>query len=133
MYYSQLVGNPNNRPVLKGSSNFQGIGIVDSDPYDETGQNWYTNQNNFFRAVRNFVIDTTAMPFGAGTGMHWQVAQASSLVNLHFEMSQASGNGHQGIFMDNGSGGFMSDLSFTGGKFGLWIGYVLQNRCHGLC
>ena len=31
-------------------------------------------------------------------------------------MSQASGNNHQGIFMENGSGGFMGDLTFNGGK-----------------
>lgn len=36
-------------------------------------------------------------------------------MNIHFELSQAEGNTHQGIFMDNGSGGFMSDLSFNGG------------------
>jgi glucan 1,3-beta-glucosidase len=124
MYYSQLVGDINNRPTIKGSASFQGIGILDSDPYESDGSNWYTNQNNFFRAIRNFVIDTTAMPLQAGTGIHWQVAQASSLVNIHFEMTQAAGNRHQGIFMDNGSGGFMSDLTFNGGEFGMWVGYV---------
>lgn len=24
--------------------------------------------------------------------------------------------------MENGSGGFMSDLTFTGGRFGMWVG-----------
>lgn len=122
MYYSQLIGNINNRPVIKAAPGFKGIGVIDSDPYENDGSNWYTNQNNFFRAIRNFVIDTTLMGPNAGTGMHWQVAQASSLVNIHFELSQAPGNLHQGIFMDNGSGGFMSDLSFNGGNFGMWIG-----------
>jgi glucan 1,3-beta-glucosidase len=28
----------------------------------------------------------------------------------------------QGIFMDNGSGGFMTDLTFNGGKFGAFFG-----------
>jgi hypothetical protein len=68
------------------------------------------------------VIDTTAMPLAHGTGIHWQVAQATSLVNLRFELSQAEGNAHQGIFMDNGSGGFMSDLTFNGGRFGAFFG-----------
>lgn len=58
----------------------------------------------------------------AGTGIHWQVAQATSLINIHFELSQADGNLHQGIFMDNGSGGFMSDLSFNGGNRGVFLG-----------
>ncbi|KAG0124681.1 pectate lyase superfamily protein-domain-containing protein [Tuber indicum] len=122
MYYSQLVGDPLNMPTIKGAPSFQGIGIIDSDPYEPDGSNWYTNQNNFFRSVRNLVIDTTVMPLGAGTGMHWQVAQATSLINLRFEMSQEEGNSHQGIFMDNGSGGFMSDLTFNGGKFGAFFG-----------
>jgi hypothetical protein len=42
------------------------------------------------------------------------VSQATSLVNIRVEMSQATGNNHQGIFMENGSGGFMSDLYFNG-------------------
>lgn len=122
MYYSQLVGDPNNVPTIKGAASFSGMGLIDSDPYESDGSNWYTNQNNFFRSVRNFIIDTRAMPASAGTGMHWQVAQATSLINLTFEMSTAAGNLHQGIFMDNGSGGFMSDLTFNGGRYGAFFG-----------
>jgi glucan 1,3-beta-glucosidase len=33
-----------------------------------------------------------------------------------------TGSQHQGMFMENGSGGFMSDLVFNGGKNGIWIG-----------
>ena len=61
-----------------------------------------------YRSVRNFVIDVSQMPASAsGTGLHWQVSQATSLYNIVVEMSTASGNNHQGIFMENGSGGFM--------------------------
>lgn len=56
------------------------------------------------------------------TGIHWQVAQATSLVNIHFNMSTASNTEHRGIFAENGSGGFMSDLHFFGGKYGMWVG-----------
>lgn len=56
------------------------------------------------------------------TGIHWQVAQATSLVNIHFIMSTASNTGHRGVYMENGSGGFVSDLKFTGGKYGMWVG-----------
>jgi len=38
------------------------------------------------------------------------------------EMSTAPGTAHQGIWMENGSGGFMGDLVFNGGKFGMWVG-----------
>lgn len=45
------------------------------------------------------------MPPTAGAGIHWQVAQATSLQNLVFNMVKGgSNNKQQGIFMDNGSG-----------------------------
>jgi hypothetical protein len=94
---------------------------LDGDPYipgaqnpDGSGVNWWTNQNacvldtnsecnnltfflqNFFRSVRNFIIDTTAMPATSfGTGIHWQVGQATSLINIDFLLSAASGTKHQ--------------------------------------
>lgn len=52
------------------------------------------------------------------TGIHWQVAQATSLQNCHFEMPQGGGTQAVGVFMENGSGGFVSDLSFFGGNIG---------------
>ncbi|KAI1006484.1 Glucan 1,3-beta-glucosidase [Podosphaera aphanis] len=124
LYYTQFVGDAIKPPTIKASPNFVGIALIDSDPYADGGVNWYTNQNNFFRQVRNFVIDTTAMPVEHGSGIHWQVAQASSLQNIVFNMRSDGGeaNGQQGIFMDNGSGGFMTDLTFNGGKFGAFLG-----------
>jgi glucan 1,3-beta-glucosidase len=64
------------------------------------------------------------MPMSAGAGIHWQVAQATSLQNIVFNMIQGGGeeNKQLGIFMDNGSGGFMSDLIFNGGAFGAFFG-----------
>jgi glucan 1,3-beta-glucosidase len=100
--------------------------VLDTDPYipGGDGKQWYTNQNNFFRQIRNFVIDVTDQPLGVGAGIHWQVAQATSLQNIRFEMRKGGGseNKQQGIFMDNGSGGFMSDLVFNGGLFGAFLG-----------
>lgn len=97
---------------------------------------WYTNQNQFFRfeylllrinfhkakinrQIRNFVFDLTAMPTAtddAGqalspTGIHWQVSQACSLQNLLFKMPTGGNTTHVGIFMENGSGGFVSGMS----------------------
>ena len=70
-YYSQLVGDDLSLPTIKGSPSFKGMGIIDSDPYEDDGSNWYTNQNNFFRQIRNFVIDMTAMPATtAASGIH---------------------------------------------------------------
>lgn len=55
-------------------------------------------------------------------GLHWQVAQATSLQNIKFLMSTAAGNNQQGIFMENGSGGLMNDLEFIGGAMGAYVG-----------
>lgn len=78
---------------------------------------------NSFKSIRNFVIDLRQMPATASaTGLHWQVSQATSLTNVVVEMSDAADTAHQGIFMENGSGGFMGDLVFNGGKFGIWVG-----------
>jgi len=64
------------------------------------------------------------MPNTAGAGIHWQVAQATSLQNIIFNMRTDGGtaNAQVGIFMDNGSGGFMTDLTFNGGKYGAFFG-----------
>ncbi|KAG8624527.1 hypothetical protein KVT40_007594 [Elsinoe batatas] len=121
-YYSQLIGDAVNPPTIKAAASFQGMAVIDADPYDANGVNWFTNQNNFFRQVRNFVIDLTAMPQTAGAGIHWQVAQATSLQNIVFNMIPGSGSKQLGIFMDNGSGGFMSDLTFNGGQYGAFYG-----------
>jgi hypothetical protein len=123
-YYTQLVGDATAPPTLKAAANFAGMAVIDADPYDATGKNWWTNQNNFFRQVRNFVIDLTAMPVEVGAGIHWQVAQATSLQNIVFNMRTDGGdsNRQQGIFMDNGSGGFMVDLTFNGGQYGAFFG-----------
>jgi glucan 1,3-beta-glucosidase len=95
------------------------------------GTQWYINQGNFYRSVRNLVIDLRRMPASTvATGLHWQVSQATSLKNIVVEMSTAPGNQHQGdvlavrdwlveyalrieftgLFMENGSGGFMGGM-----------------------
>ncbi|KAK3368572.1 pectate lyase superfamily protein-domain-containing protein [Podospora didyma] len=124
LYYTQLVGDAVSPPTLKAAAGFEGMAVIDADPYDSQGTNFWVNQNNFFRQIRNFVIDITAMPATNGAGIHWQVAQATSLQNIVFNMRTDGGdsNGQQGIFMDNGSGGFMSDLTFNGGKYGAFFG-----------
>ncbi|KAK0717718.1 glycoside hydrolase family 55 protein [Lasiosphaeria miniovina] len=124
LYYTQLVGDAVSPPTLKAAASFAGMAVIDADPYDDQGNNFWVNQNNFFRQIRNFVIDLTAMPVTSGAGIHWQVAQATSLQNIVFNMRTDGGNtnGQQGIFMDNGSGGFMTDLTFNGGKYGAFFG-----------
>ncbi|KAJ7470268.1 glycoside hydrolase family 55 protein [Mycena latifolia] len=125
-YYTQLIGDPKNPPTLLANSTFRDIAVIDADPYipGGNGAQWYQNQNNFFRSVRNMKIDVRRVPptLSQGTGIHWQIAQASSLFNIEIYMSDDPNTAHQGIWMENGSGGFMSDLVFHGGKFGMWVG-----------
>ncbi|KAF3931246.1 hypothetical protein ABW19_dt0200752 [Dactylella cylindrospora] len=122
LYYTQFIGNWNNRPTIKGASNFVGIALIDTNVYipGGNGDQWYINQNNFYRSIRNFIIDLTAMP--SNSTQDDQVAQETSLQNIHFVMSTAPGNNQVGIFTENGSGGFLTDLTFFGGNIGMKCG-----------
>ncbi|RDX56567.1 exo-beta-1,3-glucanase [Lentinus brumalis] len=138
-YDTQLIGDARTPPTLLADASFTGMAVIDADPYipGGNGAQWYVNQNNFFRSVRNFVIDLRNTPASAtSTGIHWQVSQATSLMNIVFEMSTAAGNAHQGLWMENGSGGYMGDMVFNGGKYGMWVGNqqftvrnVTMNNC----
>ncbi|KAE9364334.1 glycoside hydrolase family 55 protein [Stipitochalara longipes BDJ] len=121
LYYgSSLVGNPNCPPVLKAASDFNGAFLIDGNKYGTTGNLAYGATNTFWRQFRNFVIDVTSVPASAAiTGLHWPTAQATSVENTVFKMSAASGTQHGGILSEQGSGGFMGNLTFYGGIYGL--------------
>ncbi|EIW85435.1 glycoside hydrolase family 55 protein [Coniophora puteana RWD-64-598 SS2] len=122
-YYTALIGDARTPPTILASANFSGLAVIDADPYDASGANWYVNQDNFYRSVRNVVIDLTQTPYNAtSTGIHWQVSQSTSLVNVVVNMSTENGTAHRGLFMEDGSGGFMGDLIFNGGQYGMWVG-----------
>ncbi len=83
---------------------------------------------NFFREVRNLVIDLRRQPADRGTGIHHQVSQATGLYNVfflmhkHTDLSSPEHLAQQGIYMENGSGGVMRDLHFVGGRLGAFLG-----------
>ncbi|KAI9642597.1 hypothetical protein NHQ30_009402 [Ciborinia camelliae] len=121
-YITQIIGNPNDLPVLKATSNFTGFGLIDGDTYGANGLD-FGSTNVFYRQIRNLVLDLTGIPSNSSaTGVHWPTAQATSLQNCVFEMSDAVGTQHQGLFIESGSGGFMNDLVFNGGKTGAVFG-----------
>ncbi|KAM7208230.1 Pectate lyase superfamily domain containing protein [Naviculisporaceae sp. PSN 640] len=143
-YYTQFIGHPLDKPVIVGCNTFRGIALIDTDPYvpGGAGKGWYINQNQFFRQIRNMIFDLTEMPLDTTdnggvpyvpTGIHWQVSQATSLQYLEFRMPVATSNNtvnHVGIFTENGSGGFVSNLLFNGGSIGWRAGsqqYTAQN------
>ncbi|KAA8569809.1 hypothetical protein EYC84_002152 [Monilinia fructicola] len=121
-YITQIVGNPKNLPVLKGTSNFTGLGLIDGDPYGDNGLG-FGPTNVFYRQIRNLILDLTGIPSNSSAyGVHWPTAQATSLQNCVFKMSDAVGTQHQGLLIEAGSGGFMNDLIFNGGKTGAVFG-----------
>lgn len=131
-YYTQMIGDAFSMPVLKGTADFNttGLALIDADPYivGGYGAGWYQNQNNFYRQIKNIVIDMTDMPEqnpggGEVNGIHWQVAQACSMQNVVFNMKPPSTTNRQrGIMMENGSGMFMADVVFNGGNVGAYLG-----------
>ena len=55
-------------------------------------------------------------------GVHWPTGQATSIKNVLFKMSADRSTQHQGLFIEDGSGGFVGDLVFQGGNQALAIG-----------
>lgn len=101
-YFTQLIGDPTNRPVLKATPNFAGFGLIDGNPYFTENLNW-ASVNVFYRQMRNFVIDTTAIaPATAATGIHWPTSQATSLINIEFNMPTDPSTVHVGLFVESG-------------------------------
>ncbi|OBT68746.1 hypothetical protein VE03_02225 [Pseudogymnoascus sp. 23342-1-I1] len=123
-YYTQLVGNAVDFPVIKMAASFIGLGAIQTNVYypGGSGGEWYIQQSNFFRQVRNFNIDITAATVEKASAFHWQVAQATSLDSVNVYASKAAGNTQIGMFTENGSGGFMSACYFEGGNYGIYGG-----------
>ncbi|KAK8111429.1 uncharacterized protein PG998_007886 [Apiospora kogelbergensis] len=135
-YFTQMYGDASSPPTLKATANFQGFGLIDGNPYWTENPNWVTT-NVFYRQVRNFILDTTAIaPATPATGMHWPTSQATSLQNIVFNMPKGNGVVHVGLFIESGSGGFMSDLTFNGGATGASMGnqqYTMRNLAFNDC
>lgn len=130
-FHTQLIGDATNFPTIKAAGSFQGLGVISTDFYyteggtgiDGNSREWYINTANFYRQIRNFIIDIRDTPWNTYVaGLHYQVAQATSLSRVNFICSSDDNTTQQAIFAENGSGGFMSDLVFHGGNFGIYGG-----------
>ena len=135
-YFTQLIGDASAPPTLKATPNFAGFGLIDTNPYYSQYTNW-KSVNVFFRQVRNFILDTTAIaPATAATGIHWPTSQATSLQNIVFNMPATADVVHVGLFMEEGSGGFLTDLTFNGGATGASMGnqqFTMRNMKFNNC
>lgn len=65
------------------------------------------------------MIDITDTVTDKAAGLHWQVAQATSLTNVHIYASTDKETTQMGMFTENGSGGFMADVFIDGGRYGI--------------
>ena len=126
-YFTQIIGNPNDLPILKAAKTFSGFALIDANPYQPgnaaspAGTLSYNATNVFYRQLRNLVLDITEVPANFNIkAIHWPTAQATSIENLRINMSDQHGTQHQGLFIETGSGGFMSDIEFYGGMTGMF-------------
>lgn len=115
--------------MIKASSSFKNFSLIDGNQYqpgnaaNPAGTLGFKPINVFYRQVKNLVLDTTSVPANLSLNcVHWPTGQATSLQNLAFRLSSEKGTQHQGIFIEEGSGGFMSDLVFYGGLTGATFG-----------
>jgi glucan 1,3-beta-glucosidase len=101
-YGTQIIGNPNNMPVLRATSGFSGFGIIDGDPYGANGLEFGAT-NVFYRQIRNIIFDLTGTPSSNSlTALHWPTSQATSLQNCVFRLSDAADTQHTGLFIESG-------------------------------
>jgi glucan 1,3-beta-glucosidase len=128
-----LLGDAVSPPNIVAAANFTKGGTIIGDAvfdaniyipgFGGAGLSWWDNQNNFYRQIRNFNFDLTNAPNDT-VAVHWQVAQATGLQNLVINMraKDRPGNKQIGIRMENGSGGFFSDITINGGMTGMSLG-----------
>ncbi|CAK7231571.1 hypothetical protein SEUCBS140593_007970 [Sporothrix eucalyptigena] len=121
-------------PTIVAAKRFVGMGVLATDQYVPNGGNgvdgnakeWYIDTASFYRQIRNFRIDIRQASQSAQIcGIHYQVAQATSLEFIELISTSIKDNAkttQQGIFAENGSGGQMADITFTGGLIGLFGG-----------
>lgn len=115
-----LMGDPIDRPTIKGSAAFNGSSlIVGNDPN-------YQGLNSFYHEIKNFVFDSTALPSTANiTLVSWGVSQASQLSNSMFLMPSGAA-GHTAIAsIGQNSPLILQDLEIRGGGIG-WTGTSTQ-------
>ncbi|OAA34929.1 LysM domain protein [Beauveria brongniartii RCEF 3172] len=122
--YFPSVGAVKGRvPTIQSARNFIGLGVFTTDVYLPDGHSeWYLNTSNFYRSIRGLQIDIRLTRQKGMVGIHWQVAQATAIEETGILMSNASSTTQIGIFAENGSGGWMGDITISDGEYGILAG-----------
>ena len=73
---TQVIGDAINRPTLVASPQFVGLGVLSTDEYTGGGvgidggdQEYYVNAANFYRQIRNVIIDISKTPSSSSSGI----------------------------------------------------------------
>jgi glucan 1,3-beta-glucosidase len=121
-----IVGDPNNPPVIKASSDFNGDTVVNG--YDfATGH----HETSFMTLLKNVIIDTTAVNKDRTLlALQWGVAQGCGMTNVKIIMPDNS-NGHTGIRLDGGSTIAVTDVVSLWSNSGI-SGLKLVLTCHSI-
>ncbi|CRJ93630.1 hypothetical protein BN1723_020789, partial [Verticillium longisporum] len=73
----------------------------------------------------------TAIPAEkAAFGIHWPSSQATAITNCVFKLAEGAQSKHVGLFIEEGSGGLLNDLTFEGGQYAANLGnqqYTARN------
>ncbi|CAM1509011.1 Fc.00g027500.m01.CDS01 [Cosmosporella sp. VM-42] len=122
-YNTEIIGDPLDVPTIVAAPSFVGVGVITSNVYTGGNTEWYSDTSNVLRSIRNLYIDIRCTPEDAHVcGIHWQVGRGTSIENVAFWASKNRKTTQYGIYMENGSGGFLANLAFFGGKFGAFMG-----------
>ena len=115
-FYTHLIGNYKCPPrLLVPAGTFPG-----GQTFVLSGDTSYDGDHDdeFYRGIANIDIVFGANN-GGGGGIHWAVSQATFLRNMVLD---GSASGKFGVFDENGSGGFGSDLTVIGFDNGFSVG-----------
>ncbi|PFH61603.1 hypothetical protein XA68_16864 [Ophiocordyceps unilateralis] len=86
-YYTQFVGDAQAPPTIKADKGFRGTFVIDANPYQPGGVLAWNPTDNFYRHIRNLIVDLTEVEGKTIHGIHWPVAQATSIQNVVFNMA----------------------------------------------
>lgn len=114
-FYTFVTGSWCDPPtILLAPGSYNGY-VFDSDAGDDPNSE---HTDDFLKGFSNMNVVIGAGNLKA-TGIHWAQSQGTHVRNVTFDLTAA---GQTAMFMENGSGGWISDVVVKGGQTGLSLG-----------